>query len=184
MQELGIIRKCTEKATGLDITKRTRKNGTVMARWIYYRLAREFTKYSLSAVTNYLGYDHATMVHGLKRFEIDILKDTHWLSAYIHAKELCEGILGKHGEIDDETTIAMQLEKLKISNLRLKEENQFLKHAIRGSVNLSDPGTLRMFQLFEKLGEDERENAILKVRTMVEVRKRLNDRKPIRANNI
>lgn len=64
--ELLHIQKIVENHVGFRITKQTRKRHVVDARRIYFRLSREFTKYSLASIGFSMDKDHATALHGIK----------------------------------------------------------------------------------------------------------------------
>lgn len=53
----------------IDIEKPTRKREVVEARYMYYQVCRNW-KMSLSEIGKSVDRDHATILHGLKRFEI------------------------------------------------------------------------------------------------------------------
>jgi hypothetical protein len=69
MKILLEIKDLVDKELGLDISRNTRKQDYVFARVIYYKLARDYTSYSLSTIGSLLGKDHATVLHGVRLFE-------------------------------------------------------------------------------------------------------------------
>lgn len=50
-----------------DISKKTRETSYVWARYVYYRIGLD-EGYSLTAIGNELGLDHATVLHGKNKF--------------------------------------------------------------------------------------------------------------------
>ena len=67
--------KVINKALKLDITSKSRKREIVYARFIFYNKLRHSKEnyYSFKNIADYLNKDHATIIHGLKQY--DILKE-------------------------------------------------------------------------------------------------------------
>lgn len=74
MKDLQNILKLVIDETGVDITSRKRDHKTVINRWIYFKLASEFTNNSLHKIGAVINKNHATVIHGLKQFEFE----TQW----------------------------------------------------------------------------------------------------------
>lgn len=53
----------------IDLYQKNRKQPVIYARVIYYRLAREYTPYSLQMIADVFNKNHATALHGFKMFE-------------------------------------------------------------------------------------------------------------------
>ena len=53
----------------IDLHQKNRKQPVIYARAIYYRLAREYTPYSLQRIADVFNKNHATALHGYKLFE-------------------------------------------------------------------------------------------------------------------
>lgn len=69
MQKLNEIIDSVSARTGLDVRKNTRQVEYVMARNIYYKIAKhDLGLGTLSAVGKPLNKDHTTVLHGLKNF--------------------------------------------------------------------------------------------------------------------
>jgi len=69
MEILQEIKHLVEKELELNLAYKTRKREYVFARAVYYRLCKEFTKCSLTAIGKEVNKDHATVIHGLKVFK-------------------------------------------------------------------------------------------------------------------
>jgi hypothetical protein len=67
-----------------DISVKSRTRPHPYYRCVYYKLCKDFTKFSLAEIGSQLNpidkYDHATVLHGLKRF--DEWKDQNWFITY------------------------------------------------------------------------------------------------------
>ena len=72
--KLDFIIETLQKKTGLDIRKRTQKREYFLTRAIYYKLAKEYTFYSLSKIGSEVGKDHATVLHGIMKFDLEMKK--------------------------------------------------------------------------------------------------------------
>lgn len=82
--------------SGLDITKRDRHRDYVVCRAIYYKIAKENTQKTILSIAKQIGYNHPTILYGLKTINFD-LKKVKYRSIYISSLEL----LGlKHKEFD------------------------------------------------------------------------------------
>jgi len=85
---LQIIKKDVEALFELDLTLSCRKTPTVHARYIYYRLCKDFTYSSLEQIGKEVGKDHSSVVHGLKQFElIKFRNEQQYLHPYKYLKD-------------------------------------------------------------------------------------------------
>ena len=67
--ELELIYNACCEVTGLDIKKNTRKRDFMYGRMIYYYFARKMTDCTFSKIGIFMGKDHATVIHALKKYE-------------------------------------------------------------------------------------------------------------------
>lgn len=81
------IKKLVEKEFNLDISSKKRLSHIVHARWVYFKLAREFTTCSLATIGKEALRDHATVLHGLKYIDSDMK-----LERFLHIHEAYEKI--------------------------------------------------------------------------------------------
>lgn len=65
----NIIKSSIQDFFKIDINQKTRKREVVEARFMYYELCRK-NRMSLAQIGRFVGKDHATVLHGTKRFEI------------------------------------------------------------------------------------------------------------------
>jgi len=72
--KLDFIIDTLQNKTGLNIRKRTQIREYFLTRAIYYKLAREYTFHSLSKIGAEVGKDHATVLHGIKKFDLEMKK--------------------------------------------------------------------------------------------------------------
>jgi len=72
--KLDFIIDTLQNKTGLDIRKRTQVREYFLTRAIYYKLAKEYTFHSLSKIGAEVGKDHATVLHGIKKFDLEMKK--------------------------------------------------------------------------------------------------------------
>lgn len=67
---LEAIRKIVEQYTQVnDLSEHTRLQPVPFARWLYFYMCRRYTLRSLSDIGKHIGYDHATVIYGLKILE-------------------------------------------------------------------------------------------------------------------
>lgn len=79
---LKTIYQRTNKVIGVDIKNRSRKFEYVFGRSIYYKIAREFTGFSYSSISQNINRDHATILHAMKNFNRDILGNESYFYKY------------------------------------------------------------------------------------------------------
>ena len=123
MSNLELIYKTSCKVTGLDLSKKTRQREYVYARMVYFHLARHKTNESLSKIGDLVGLDHATVMHGIKKYKDNIkYKDMQNLSTRICLKlpHFDKSVLG----IDKEQ---LQMNYLVSRNNRLEKQISLLK---------------------------------------------------------
>lgn len=70
--QLQIIFSSCQSIMGMKWIKKNRRREYVYKRAIFYQVARRLTGASLSDIGAFIDRDHATVLHGLKRFKIDI----------------------------------------------------------------------------------------------------------------
>ena len=58
------------KELGLSLNRNTRRREYVYARAIYFKLSREFTNFSFKEIGHLVDKDHASVMHGMKVFEM------------------------------------------------------------------------------------------------------------------
>ena len=80
---LKTIMQRVNKTYNLTISRKTRGREYVYARAVYYKLARELTNYSLSQIGLLVYKDHASVLHGLKTFELlNLWNETEYTEPY------------------------------------------------------------------------------------------------------
>jgi hypothetical protein len=72
--KLDFIIDTLQKKTGLNLRRNTRKREYFLARAIYYKLAKEYTLCSLDKIGSEIGKDHATVLHGINKFNLEMKK--------------------------------------------------------------------------------------------------------------
>ena len=121
---LKIIREAVETITGCDTNKVTRVREYVQARAMYYHFARK-SGATLTAIGQSNGKDHATIIHGLKKFEEYHNYDELFRKQYRQLQELLVDI-----HINKEDTASENISEA----LRLKNEA-----LVQRNINLDKP---------------------------------------------
>jgi len=65
----GILAMVTRRSE-LNLTKSSRMKEYVYARAVYFKLSREFTNFSFKEIGHLVDKDHASVMHGMKVFEM------------------------------------------------------------------------------------------------------------------
>ena len=81
-----LIAKLVEDTLNLkDIKTRNRNRQYCQARFIYFKLAKKFCRYSsLDAIGKVVNRDHATVINGLNRYDMEAKYDTYMNDVYDH----------------------------------------------------------------------------------------------------
>ncbi len=111
-----MIREFVEDYYGLVISVRTRKQETIKARFMYYKLVRSNTKLSLDAIGKSLGYDHASVMHGVKQMNSWIATDRMIKNDYRALQNKINNVNNIAEDIEEDTT-ALVLEYAKLKEL-------------------------------------------------------------------
>ena len=121
---LKIIREAVETITGCDTNKVTRVREYVQARAMYYHFARK-SGATLTAIGQSNGKDHATIIHGLKKFEEYHNYDELFRKQYRQLQELLIDIhINKEDTASENISEALRLknEALVQRNINLQQE--------------------------------------------------------------
>ena len=122
---LKIIREAVETITGCDTNKVTRVREYVQARAMYYHFARK-SGATLTAIGQSNGKDHATIIHGLKKFEEYHNYDELFRKQYRQLQELLIDI-----HINKEDTASENVsEALRLKNEALVQRNIILQQKL------------------------------------------------------
>jgi len=111
-----MIREFVEDYYGLVISARTRKQETIKARFMYYKLVRSNTKLSLDAIGKSLEYDHASVMHGVKQMNSWIATDRVIKNDYRVLQNKINNVNNIAEDIEEDTT-ALVLEYAKLKEL-------------------------------------------------------------------
>jgi hypothetical protein len=85
------IKELIEKITRTNLSVKSRKREIVDYRIVAFKLTRELTNLSLAAIGRLYNKDHATVLHGLKKFEV--LKDQSQFKNSLRLYNRCFSIL-------------------------------------------------------------------------------------------
>lgn len=125
---LELIKIAIENVTNCDINNPTRKVQYIQARTLFYHFARK-NKYTLQAIAEYVDKNHASVIHGLKKFEQDLEYDFVYRGHYRDVLELL-GSIEVEDVVDTSKTLLESYELknrvLMNENLRLTIENEKL----------------------------------------------------------
>lgn len=75
----------------LDLSKRTKKVPYVRGRWIFFGVVRELgLNRTLDEIGGKINQDHATVIHGYKQFNSDILGSPLYCPLYLKCVDACK----------------------------------------------------------------------------------------------
>lgn len=109
--DLQMILDVCIKVMGEGILSNDRYRQNVLARAVYYRCCRQLTDYSYEDIAATLGKNHATVIHGIKVFENDILSGffSSYLEAYRDCIRICSLKMNRHKPRKDDYERIMEL---------------------------------------------------------------------------
>ena len=125
---LALIKEEVENKFDLgDISSARRQIKEVNARYVFYRLCKDFTFSSLAEIGKTVNRDHSSVMHGLKRFElIEYWKENQYLIPYdvikiglTHRLEVLK--------LDEGLTLEQKYNALVEQNILLKQQSHDLK---------------------------------------------------------
>lgn len=82
MKSITDILQMVEMHTGLDLRKQSKKRVYVYSRWVYFKLSKDLTPYSLREIGELVGQDHSTVIHGLCEWDKIIFYEPQMEKAY------------------------------------------------------------------------------------------------------
>ena len=115
----------------VDIRHKSRKRNIIDARTVFYNLLYN-EGYSLTDIGRAMNKNHATVINGLKLFEVilktDIQFNTNYNVCKAHFKIAFNNLFppGKYTEKPIEELLTERVNKLKAENIALKKENNYL----------------------------------------------------------
>ncbi len=132
LKSLVKIKKLVEADLGLDdISKKTRERDYVFARFLYYKVARDVSKSSLSNIGKVVKRDHATALYGISKFddlvnynkEFSYLKDSyHTIS--LQAIDITDNLVDLSSVLDSIVKVQDDLESIKTAVIKLTNESK------------------------------------------------------------
>lgn len=133
-QEVQRIEKIVSTVTGRDLRSPIRDHKNVMARSIFYRITYDFLKRSgfgsgaKSYIAKYIRKNHATILHSLKNFELDILDSPLNRKMYFKCLEVFNSLGDVYNNIDErDITIDNLKNKITELQLQLKDARPYRK---------------------------------------------------------
>lgn len=127
------IKKLVEADLGLDdISKKTRQRDYVFARFLYYKVARDVSKSSLSSIGQVVNRDHATALYGISKFDdlVDYNKDFRYLKDSYHSVSLqaseyvTDNLVDLSSVLDSIDKISEDLQSIKSAVIKISYESK------------------------------------------------------------
>jgi hypothetical protein len=123
MQKLNEILDSVSARTGLDVRKNTRQIEYVMARNIYYKIAKDDLRLgTLSAVGKPLSKDHTTVLHGLNNFHQIENYYPKMYSDYLFIKDLFDENKDKESSYEKFVNLDNSFNQLKKEHKQLQDK--------------------------------------------------------------
>lgn len=129
---LELIRKVTEDITGMDITRTDRKRDVVIARNIFFSLAKQLTGKTMTSIGQVAGRNHATVLHGIRTLNDWVETNVEVRDIYTRVKDQ---LVSEKNEAGFNDTVSYYWEENKRLNnviLNLVKSNQLLREKVYG----------------------------------------------------
>lgn len=121
---LKIIKEKVEDSFKVNLTKKCRSTRNVEARYIFYRLCRDFTFCTLHEIGLEINRHHASVFQGLKQFDNSVFtNDIQILNPYKELKNFLYNTL----IIEDKQNQHTTMKDLYEENVKLKKKYELLK---------------------------------------------------------
>jgi len=121
-----------ENKTDILLRSKTRKVEYVMARAVYYRLAKELHLGSLASIGHEIGRNHATVLWSINNHWFNMKNDFPSIyKAYLKCKEIIND--GITSELEYEELVSLlrvQLHNLEEDNSRLKDQVSYIEKSL------------------------------------------------------
>jgi|TARA_R100000084_G_C4590614_1_gene118259 hypothetical protein len=124
---IKIIKEAVEKQFDVNLKQPTRLRNNTNARYIYFRLCKDFTFSTLYEIGNEVDRHHATVVQGLKQFDnIKFTNDRQYLNPYQELRDFLYDKLSVNKDEDSYITMKELYDENKI----LKEKCKLLEEQL------------------------------------------------------
>jgi len=149
-KSLEIIKKIVEEKFQTRLDRNTRIPYVVYARYIYYRICKDFTSSSLTQIGGLVNRDHATVLHGLKKFDdLVFTNDREYLDLY---HEIRDSLLNKLNVLVGEEKY-YTIDELIEQNHILHGENKKLQEKCKVLKEFIGNGLLKEYKDFFELAK-------------------------------
>ena len=119
MHELEFIKEKVENETGLKLETKSRDLNSTIGRWLYFKIARINTDYSLNEIGSLVNRDHSTVVYGLKNVDYELETSKKLQHKYNKLDIICKAHLNYKKISDiDEVVKLLNVEIKKLLNIK------------------------------------------------------------------
>lgn len=119
MYELEFIKEKVENETGLKLETKSRDLDSSIARWLYFKIAKLNTGYSLNKIGSLVNRNHSTVVYGLKNVDYELNTSKALQYKYNMLDTVCKAHLNYKKVSDiDEAVELLNLEIKKLLNIK------------------------------------------------------------------
>ena len=107
------IKTIVTRRVHINLSDNIRKREYVYARAIYFKLAKEFPTHSYKDIGSLVGRDHASVIHGLKVFDMLTLYKDNMIDIYLECKKILNSVKSDLMESDDAEYWKIKYETMK-----------------------------------------------------------------------
>jgi hypothetical protein len=119
MYELEFIKEKVENETSLKLETKSRDLDSTIARWLYFKIAKLNTGYSLNEIGRLVNRNHSTVVYGLKNVDYELNTSKALQHKYNMLDTVCKAHLNYKKVSDiDEAVKLLNVEIKKLLNIK------------------------------------------------------------------
>ena len=170
MVTVKFIKNLVEKKSFLfNLEQKTRTNEITFTRWICFVLAKKYTKSSLATIGLEFDKDHATVMHGLREFEISSTQKhfEYYQQLYLSCDKVIEEVLDYFGS----EKIIMSMQEIEVKH----SEELDKSNALIGSLTkkLHNLEYRPIFEEIALLSEEQLDDFESRTRAFMNMNKKL-----------
>ena len=139
-----------------DISQVSRKRNIVYARWMYFKLCRKYTKKPLKDIAKSLNMNHATVLHGLRNFDLLLHYEPQYVKIYEDIKYIMNvQIKRQKGKQDPEGYYRKKYRvKLLQSRMLYNYNKELIFHLKLKGHKYTDKLKTKLNQILNKIDKD------------------------------
>ncbi len=123
-----LIKNLVESEFDLQLTRKTRKRVYIEARAMYYMLLRKKSRMTMDAISDTLGKNHATVLHGIKSLKNWMKYDTNLKNIYDTLDKKADELIKKNPEAFNRANTSKEWHEIAFEDMEKKYEELEMRY--------------------------------------------------------